>query len=438
MREFKIVVTLISVTIAERGFSHLDDELEFLDFLALLELNGWHDRLSSFSLYNPNHDKYFNIISIEGGRITYEEANLKPTIRTFDQIRHWLVIIPDNISISDIKPILDDYLSWRIHLTYCTSEGIILQARDLIRSKNFSQKATTKWKQDRLNLIQKIDAYILREPDILQNFLEKIDIYNGLQIYKFEHSSGTIFVAKTNDYFRSEIMRLNVDSEGFNNFYQSIDNWILENDSQFRSVADVLASPLLSESYCFKARDAFHFKSYFRQVLIFEFSCSGEFQECSTKFLKKLEKILLNKVLNHKASYDFVAQSISYGPVLQLQYFDLSERHHIKINLGNSEVFSGFGEGKAEAKIRSYIGETIEKHPTKFKEIFEKSHSEFKQEKIGPFAPVSITYAEKSYVRMTHCWNCKNDIDSLNFALCDSCSGIICFCGACLCAYTGY
>ena len=429
---------MITVTITDQRFSNLDDELEFLDFLALLELNGLHDQLSSFSLYNPNHDKYFDIISIDGGRVTYEEANSKPTIRTFEQIKDWLVIIPDDISISDIQPSLDDYLSWRIHLTFCTFEGIILQARDLILRKNFSQKATTDWNQDRLNLIQKIDEHILSRPDILENFMELIDTYHGLQIHKFEHSSGTILVAKTDDYFRSEVMRLNAGSGDIGNFYQSIDSWVLESESRFRSVADVLVSPLLSESYCLKTSDAFYFKSYFRQILIFEFSCSGELQECSAKFLKELEQILLDRVLNHEESYDFVAHSKSYGRVLQLKYFDLPDRHHIKINLGGSEVFSCFGEGKAEAKIRSYIGDTIEKHQTKFREIFENNHKEFKQGKLGAYAPVSITYAEKRHIRMTHCWNCKNDIDSLNFALCDSCFGIICFCGACFCAHTGY
>ena len=416
----------------------MDDELEFLDFLAILELNGLHDRLSSFSLYNPIHDKYFDITSIDDGKVTYKETNSKPTIRTFKQIQDWLVIVPDDISISDIQPCLDDYLSWQIRLTYCTFEGLILQARHINLGKNFTQKATTDWTQDRFNLIQKIDDHILNEPDILENFLELIDTYHGLQIHKFEHTSGTTLIAKTDDYFCSEVIRSNVGSEGFDSFYQSIDNWVLEDESRFKSVADVINSPLLSKSYCLKTSDAFHFKSYFRQILIFEFSCSGEAEECLTKFLKELEKILLDRVLNHASSYDHVAQSINYGRVLQLRYFDLSDRHHIKINLGEAEVLSCFGEGKAESKIRFYIGDTIEKHQAEFKEIFENNHKEFKQGKIGAYAPVSITYAEKSYVRMTHCWNCKNDIDSLNFALCDSCSGIICFCGACFCAHTGY
>ena len=429
---------MVAGTITDQGFSNLDDELEFLDFLALLELNGLHHRLSSFSLYNPHHDKYFDIISIDGGTVIYKEANSKPTTRTFQQIQHWLVIVPDDISVSDIQPSLDDYLSWRIHLSFCTVEGLILQARAIKLGKNFSQKATMDWKQDRLNLIQKIDDHILSEPDTLENFLELIDTYHGLQIHKFEHTSGTTLIAKTDDYFRSEVLRSHVCSEDFDNFYRSIDDWVLEDESRFRRVADSLDSLLLSKSYCLKTSDAFHFKSYFRQILIFEFTCSGELQECYSRFLNELEKILLDRVLNHEASYDYVAQSKSYGSVFQLKYFDLSDRHHIKINLGESEVVSCFGEGKAEPRIRSYISDTIERHQAEFREIFENNHKEFKQGKIGAYAPVSITYAEKSYVRMTHCWNCKNDIDSRNFALCDSCSGIICFCGACFCAHTGY
>lgn len=36
-------------------------------------------------------------------------------------------------------------------------------------------------------------------------------------------------------------------------------------------------------------------------------------------------------------------------------------------------------------------------------------------------------------VRVTHCWQCKNDLDSRSDATCESCSGIRCACGACLC-----
>jgi len=35
--------------------------------------------------------------------------------------------------------------------------------------------------------------------------------------------------------------------------------------------------------------------------------------------------------------------------------------------------------------------------------------------------------------RETHCFNCKEDINSIDFELCDDCSWIICDCGTCGC-----
>ena len=429
---------LLADNITDQGFSNLKDEIEFLDFIALFKLNGLHDRLSSFSLYNPYRENFYSMISIDSETVTYKEANSKPVIRTFKQVEQWLIITPNDNYLFEINPILDGYLTWRIHLTFCTVEGIILKSQHTSIGKKLTQKATGDWKQDRLCLIKKIDDYILSVPDILEEFLEPLDIYHGLQIYKFEHTVGTTLVAKKDDVFRSEVIRLTTSSGNLGNFYQSIDDWILTDAKEFRRVANVFNSLLLSKSYYLKMYDAFYFKSYFRQSLIIEFTCSGEEQECIEIFLKELEKVLLDKVLNDQASYNYVAHSKFYGQVLQLRYFDIPDRHHIKIQIGETEVLSCFGGGRAETKIRSYIDSAVKKNQTEFTKIFEENHKEFKKEKIGPYAPVSIMYDEKKYLRVTHCWNCKNDIDSLNFALCEYCSGIVCFCGACFCSHTGY
>ncbi len=48
---------------------------------------------------------------------------------------------------------------------------------------------------------------------------------------------------------------------------------------------------------------------------------------------------------------------------------------------------------------------------------------------------------EKNYnkpVRKTHCFNCKENIDSQQWDVCDSCKGIVCSCGSCFCSWEGY
>jgi hypothetical protein len=35
--------------------------------------------------------------------------------------------------------------------------------------------------------------------------------------------------------------------------------------------------------------------------------------------------------------------------------------------------------------------------------------------------------------RITHCWQCKEDLDSMNFEICSKCKGIRCECNACFC-----
>lgn len=39
--------------------------------------------------------------------------------------------------------------------------------------------------------------------------------------------------------------------------------------------------------------------------------------------------------------------------------------------------------------------------------------------------------------RITHCFNCKRHLDSVDFSLCESCGWIRCSCGACGCSYNG-
>ena len=40
--------------------------------------------------------------------------------------------------------------------------------------------------------------------------------------------------------------------------------------------------------------------------------------------------------------------------------------------------------------------------------------------------------------RVTHCYQCKKDLDSVNFSICKKCGWIRCQCGACGCGYERY
>jgi len=41
----------------------------------------------------------------------------------------------------------------------------------------------------------------------------------------------------------------------------------------------------------------------------------------------------------------------------------------------------------------------------------------------------------RTNTRFTHCYNCKKDLNSMDFSLCKVCGWIRCFCGACGCEY---
>ena len=41
-------------------------------------------------------------------------------------------------------------------------------------------------------------------------------------------------------------------------------------------------------------------------------------------------------------------------------------------------------------------------------------------------------------VRKTHCYACKENINSQQWDVCDGCGGIVCHCGACFCSWEGH
>ncbi len=45
---------------------------------------------------------------------------------------------------------------------------------------------------------------------------------------------------------------------------------------------------------------------------------------------------------------------------------------------------------------------------------------------------------ENKPVRYTHCFQCKKNINSQQWDVCDSCKGIVCSCGSCFCSWEGF
>ena len=50
---------------------------------------------------------------------------------------------------------------------------------------------------------------------------------------------------------------------------------------------------------------------------------------------------------------------------------------------------------------------------------------------------INIKNEEKNNnsVRKTHCWSCKEDINSQQWDTCEVCRGIVCSCGSCFCGW---
>ena len=53
---------------------------------------------------------------------------------------------------------------------------------------------------------------------------------------------------------------------------------------------------------------------------------------------------------------------------------------------------------------------------------------------------INIKNEEKNNksVRKTHCFHCKENINSQQWDACDACKGIVCSCGACFCSWEGH
>ena len=84
-----------------------------------------------------------------------------------------------------------------------------------------------------------------------------------------------------------------------------------------------------------------------------------------------------------------------------------------------------------DKKSSMFEKDTIKKNLIDIDSLLEKKH----EPQINNYINVLKKRDEAKY---THCFNCKEDINSIDFTICDSCKGIRCTCSACFCEWKDY
>ena len=84
-----------------------------------------------------------------------------------------------------------------------------------------------------------------------------------------------------------------------------------------------------------------------------------------------------------------------------------------------------------EQKTGIFIKDILKNDLTKIDENILKKY----KSKIDTFVKELTNRLKKE---ITHCWQCKEDLDSMNFEICSQCKGIKCECDACFCGWVDY
>jgi len=89
-------------------------------------------------------------------------------------------------------------------------------------------------------------------------------------------------------------------------------------------------------------------------------------------------------------------------------------------------------------KVRFFILD--KKHMTKIdpKDIFKNIQTSLSQNVAALNKAVDLYHDFRSNRRVTHCYSCKSDLNSVDFDICEKCGWIRCQCNACGCDYHAY
>ena len=91
--------------------------------------------------------------------------------------------------------------------------------------------------------------------------------------------------------------------------------------------------------------------------------------------------------------------------------------------------------GLAEDQVRLFIVKEMRSVPF-FKKISRTKFVQCNEEELSSLKKAVYAYANlRLNQRVTHCYRCKKDLNSVDFSICNRCAWIRCSCGACGCGY---
>lgn len=411
----------------------MDDELDFLEFLGLIRLMNIDEAISEFTLYNPNTDDEYDFISINDNFINYRNDDSGVIKRQINDLREWIVICPRQSEILSSKLTFENYKGFKFSVSYSRDLPTIKCFNSDLQ-QSFEVEVDIKPDHSHKRLKDRIDNFILNDEDILLSFSDKKEDYLRFKIFQFQHAAGTRLIAK----FKGKTITDDVSEISETQIYHKIDKEVLSDINLFQFSAETVEDELNCRTLYLKTTNLHNFKTFSQFKVIHESSNGGAFEEIKALHLQQVDDYCLDRAVTDHEFFERISFERFYADVLKVQFVNLKNKHYVKVFLEDSEILSELGDGPAEKKLQTYLGKVKSSHSARIGEIIEENHRKFKVRNVGSFAPILISYDEKRYVRMTHCWSCKSDIDSLNFYTCDECTGIICFCGACFCSHTGY
>tara|TARA_B100000674_G_scaffold334961_1_gene279735 strand:- start:644 stop:1273 length:630 start_codon:yes stop_codon:yes gene_type:complete len=137
------------------------------------------------------------------------------------------------------------------------------------------------------------------------------------------------------------------------------------------------------------------------------------------------QDVYIEGFLQQKLSEEFEYKN------LKIQFYNLKNKYSCKVRSSRFllKEFSGNSEEGIKEMVREFL-----RNPENITEIISLRHKSFLK-KIG-----YVNYNDKKTFkakskRKTHCYNCKEDLDSFMNLSCLDCKWILCICGACGCGF---
>ena len=358
----------------------LDDELEFLEFMGLYLLTGQTEDLNAYKLYNARSDEEFDFLEVNEFEVKYFLNERKISTRSISQLADYIVIAPKDSNLIKLKPSFKAFFGFNFFISY--DDAPIFTAKSFITEEKASFSRV-------LNNIKLDDIFEELKKDIID------------------------YIRHDHDAFCRNADNLNLSPE-FESFLLEIDNQkIIRTYSH--TLAERTDDKLISETV-----------SDFTKEEAIELHCH-----------KLISHLLKSEGSYHRLLYR-LSKSETFLDVIRTQTLEIGTHHHLRIKFESNVVVDKISTGPAEQSLEIALQDIRQKYNLRLREILEEKHAKFLASNSQDALLPSISYENKQYFRQTHCWNCKKNIDNIDFATCNHCRGIICFCGACLCGFSSY